>query len=285
MYKVDYDKPIKDVPIPDSWIGKVGYLNNENGPQTFGNFTPFNPGGVAADSNLVFGGWVFDQAGQGDPIDIEKTKMPNANVNLYAKWVAPKVSVKFNEAQDPTKPEEGSIVTTFSDVIYNTQLKDYETDKLKIPDIKHFYNEDKEMTYEGVARYYYDSEADKDAGKKTYFNPHTMAVPGHDITVYTEYENVQVLTYTVKFVLKDTETEVASPRSGFAYKGESITLAPKTGNELYFDYRATYVPTDPGKTVTINTDGQEIKFEYVVSTSVNLRYNVYYVIKDLLPEA
>ena len=283
MYKVDYDKPIKDVPIPNSWIGTVGYLNNSNGPQTFGNFTPYNPGGIAADSNLVFGGWVYDQAGQGDPIDIENTKMPNANVNLYAKWVAPKVKVEFNETNDPTKPETGSIVTTFSNVTYNTMLEDYETSTLQIPDIKNFYDEDGIMTYEGVARYYYDSDADKAAGKKTYFNPHTMAVPGHDITVYTEYENVQVLTYKIVFVLKDTETEVASPRYGFAYKGESIAVTPKTGNELYFDYRATYVPTASGKSVKIETEGQIIKFEYRLSETVNLRYNVYYVIKDLLP--
>lgn len=278
---VYYEKTIGDVKIPTA-LQKKGSKINPAGDWILSNFRPNNPGG-AIDKNLVFAGFTYDQDGQGEVIDLTKDTMPNAGINLYAKWVDPKITVNFIAPMDPTKnepTESADIDPAYSkkveNVVYNTKLNEVD-----IPEIKVFKDADGNITYDGIARYYYEDPVKKTG--KTYWNPHDMVAPAHDITVYTEYENVKTVDFTVKYQLADG-TPVAADRTEIGYVGDTVTVIAKQQNELYFDYRAMYVPDKPQQNVTVQEETQTVIFTYSKDTKIKLRYNVYHVIKELLPD-
>lgn len=208
--------------------------------------------------------------------------MPNSGINLYAKWVDPKITVKFVAPMDPlnNEPTEAKDIdpaysATVYDVLYNTKV-----DPSLVPELKVFKDGSGDTTYDAVARYYYEDETAKTG--KTYWNPYDMLAPGHDIIVYTEYENVKTVPFTVKYELED-KTPVAADRTEFAYLGDTVTVIAKQQNELYFDYRAMYVPNVPQQNVKIDKEGVVVTFTYHKDASIKLNYHVYHVIKDLLP--
>lgn len=208
--------------------------------------------------------------------------MPNSGVNLYAKWVDPEITIKFVAPMNPLNPEptqqadiDPDYSATVEGVLYNTKV-----DSSKVPDLKVFTDASGDLTYDAVARYYYENEATKTG--KTYWNPYDMLAPGHDITVYTEYENVKTVPFTVKYQLENG-IPVAADRTEFAYLGDTVTVIAKQQNELYFDYRAMYVPTVAQQNVTVDKEGITVTFTYQKDSSISLTYHVYHVVRDLLP--
>ena len=61
--------------------------------KSYANYTPAKPSELP--SYYVFGGWYKDKACT-TKFDFNTEKMPNANVQIYAKWTAQKINLTFN---------------------------------------------------------------------------------------------------------------------------------------------------------------------------------------------
>ena len=61
--------------------------------KSYANYTPARPSGLP--DYYVFGGWYKDKACTTE-FDFNTEKMPNANVQIYAKWTAKKISLIYN---------------------------------------------------------------------------------------------------------------------------------------------------------------------------------------------
>ena len=61
--------------------------------KSYANYTPARPSGLP--EYYVFGGWYKDKACT-TKFDFNTEKMPNANVQIYAKWTAQKIKLTFN---------------------------------------------------------------------------------------------------------------------------------------------------------------------------------------------
>ena len=61
--------------------------------KSYANYTPARPSGLP--EYYVFGGWYKDKACT-TKFDFNTEKMPNANVQIYAKWTAKKISLTYN---------------------------------------------------------------------------------------------------------------------------------------------------------------------------------------------
>ena len=61
--------------------------------KSYANYTPARPSGLP--DYYVFGGWYKDKACTTE-FDFNTEKMPNANVQIYAKWTAKKISLTYN---------------------------------------------------------------------------------------------------------------------------------------------------------------------------------------------
>lgn len=61
--------------------------------KSYANYTPARPSGLP--EYYVFGGWYKDKACT-TKFDFNTEKMPNANVQIYAKWAAKKINLTYN---------------------------------------------------------------------------------------------------------------------------------------------------------------------------------------------
>ena len=61
--------------------------------KSYANYTPARPSGLP--EYYVFGGWYKDKACT-TKFDFNTEKMPNANVQIYAKWTAKKINLTYN---------------------------------------------------------------------------------------------------------------------------------------------------------------------------------------------
>ena len=84
-----YYKQIDNVPYGTK------FSDIQVGDKILGEFTPEQIPGL--DENLVFSNWTYDtERATGIPINLDNEFMPDADINIYANWVAPKVKVNFN---------------------------------------------------------------------------------------------------------------------------------------------------------------------------------------------
>ena len=98
--------------------------------KSYANYTPAKPSELP--SYYVFGGWYKDKACT-TKFDFNTEKMPNANVQIYAKWTAKKINLTYNlNTPDGTSKkvnsdvEAGTIASTVLPVSY-THLRAHET--------------------------------------------------------------------------------------------------------------------------------------------------------------
>ena len=84
--------------------------------KSYANYTPARPSGLP--EYYVFGGWYKDKACT-TKFDFNTEKMPNANVQIYAKWTAKKISLTYNlnnpevtVDKDTKKVAAGTIAST-----------------------------------------------------------------------------------------------------------------------------------------------------------------------------
>ena len=104
-----------------------------------------------------------------------------------------------------------------------------------------------------------------------------------DLQIYAKWSSNVQLPYTIKYVLKGTNTEIAEQETGKQFAGETMTFHAKTGDALNPGYQSGYFPTVPSHSIEFNLKDNlpsyEYVFEYVYKDAVP--YTVYYLAETL----
>lgn len=218
-------------------------------------FIPPYPSDLEANA-YDFAGW-YTTAGcfDGSEANLDTMTMPASNVILYAKWTPKFHTVKTYLTEIALKDAPESPLNTWDKVSHGTSVKDPPTTPIN-------------GQYDFVGWFYKD-----DAGKEKAFD-FSMPV-NRDLNLYAKWRSNTTVEYKIRYVLKDTETEIAPATTGSALAGSTKTFVAKTGDLLNEGYKTKYYPTVPAAYIELNINGgNEYKFEYVKldSTSYTVRY-------------
>ncbi|MBR3838094.1 MAG: InlB B-repeat-containing protein [Clostridia bacterium] len=229
-------------------------------------FTPTPPSYYEAGS-VQFAGWYQNPECTGEEVVLSNTTMPSSNKLLYAKWVPVEHDVTIYRY----KNADGSFPTG-NDIIQET---------IKLPHgsflQQQYIPEDPENTpYTFVGWFYMDGNTEKA------FDFKNMPVT-KDLQIYAKWSSNVQLPYTIKYVLKGTNTEIAERETGKQFAGETMTFHAKTGDALNPGYQSGYFPTVPSHSIEFNLKDNlpsyEYVFEYVYKDAVP--YTVYYLAETL----
>lgn len=202
------------------------------------NYVPNRPSGV--DSDYTWGGWCED------PLLTEPytfNTMPNNNLVLYAKWIAPEYTVSFNlNGGDGTTPDSQTV------------------EKHKLV------SEPTEPTRE---HYTFDGWYTEDGERYDWSKPVT-----EDVELYAHW-TLKPLTYTVKYLDSDNNDSSLSPdkvvTSPALTFGENITEKALA--------IAGYRPDANSKTIDLDYENNTITFYYTKKAST-VTYTVRYLLED-----
>lgn len=182
--------------------------------------------------------------------------MPASNVILYAKWTPKFHTVKTYLTEIALKDAPESPLNTWNQVSHGTAVKNPPTTP-------------ENGQYDFVGWFYRD-----DAGNEKAFD-FSMPV-NRDLNLYAKWRSNTTVEYKIRYVLKDTETEIAPATTGSALAGSTKTFVAKTGDLLNEGYKTKYYPTVPAAYIELNINGgNEYKFEYVKLESIS--YTVRYL--------
>lgn len=203
------------------------------------NYTPSRPAGV--DDDYTWGGWYSD-SGLNQAYSFDK--MPSSNLVLYAKWVAPNMTVSFDlNGGEGTAPE--------------TQTVEKKKTATVVADpIRAHYDFDGWFTAkEGGERYVWSKPVTE------------------NITLYARWKP-QPLKYTVKYVDATTNNRLAADK---VIESPALELhqAIKENALAITGYR----PDASSKTLDLTYDNNEIIFYYSDRTA-KIPYTVRYLLKD-----
>lgn len=219
-------------------------------------FIPPYPSDLEANA-YDFAGW-YTTAGcfDGSEANLDTMTMPASNVILYAKWTPRFHTVKTYLTEIALKDAPESPLNTWDKVSHGTSVKDPPTTPIN-------------GQYDFVGWFYKD-----DAGKEKAFD-FSMPV-NRDLNLYAKWRSNTTVEYKIRYVLKDTETEIAPTTTGSALAGSTKTFVAKTGDLLNEGYKTKYYPTVPAAYIELNINGgNEYKFEYVKLDSIS--YTVRYL--------
>lgn len=219
-------------------------------------FVPPYPSDLEANA-YDFAGW-YTTAGcfDGSEANLDTMTMPASNVILYAKWTPKFHTVKTYLTEIALKDAPESPLNTWNQVSHGTSVKDPPTTPIN-------------GQYDFVSWFYKD-----DAGKEKAFD-FSMPV-NRDLNLYAKWRSNTTVEYKIRYVLKDTETEIAPATTGSALAGSTKTFVAKTGDLLNEGYKTKYYPTVPAAYIELNINGgNEYKFEYVKLESIS--YTVRYL--------
>ena len=219
-------------------------------------FIPPYPSDLEANA-YDFAGW-YTTAGcfDGSEANLDTMTMPASNVILYAKWTPKFHTVKTYLTESALKDAPESPLNTWDKVSHGTSVKDPPTTPIN-------------GQYDFVGWFYKD-----DAGNEKAFN-FSMPV-NRDLNLYAKWRSNTTVEYKIRYVLKDTETEIAPATTGSALAGSTKTFVAKTGDLLNEGYKTKYYPTVPAAYIELNINGgNEYKFEYVKLESIS--YTVRYL--------
>lgn len=219
-------------------------------------FVPPYPSDLEANA-YDFAGW-YTTAGcfDGSEANLDTMTMPASNVILYAKWTPKFHTVKTYLTEIALKDAPESPLNTWNQVSHGTSVKDPPTTPIN-------------GQYDFVGWFYKD-----DAGKEKAFD-FSMPV-NRDLNLYAKWRSNTTVEYKIRYVLKDTETEIAPATTGSALAGSTKTFVAKTGDLLNEGYKTKYYPTVPAAYIELNINGgNEYKFEYVKLDSIS--YTVRYL--------
>ncbi len=202
------------------------------------NYEPSRPSGV--DSDYTWGGWYSDSL-LTEPYTFDT--MPNNNLVLYAKWVAPEYTVSFNlNGGDGTTPDSQTV------------------EKYKVAD------EPDEPTRE---HYTFDGWYTADGERYDWSKPVT-----EDVELYAHW-TLNPLTYTVKYVDGDNNDTKLSP--------DKVVTSPALtyGEEISEKAVAItgYRPDANSKSIELDYDNNVITFYYTQKAST-VSYTVKYLLED-----
>ena len=238
--------------------GKGGSVQYE-APLSGDNFTPDYPAGLEPNA-YEFAGW-YTTAGcyDGSEVNWDTMTMPAADVMLYAKWVPKTHTVTFYLTRDAMN----------GDIQLGTHPQvTVQHGALVSPPPK----EPENGSYNFVGWFYLD-----DDGTEKAIDFADMPIR-KDLKVYAKWNSHMLVSYTVRYVLQGTNTEVAAATTGSGLAGNTKTFSAKGGTELYADYREGYFPTVQSQSLTLSLEtgsSNSITFEYVKADAVP--YTVKYI--------
>ena len=211
---------------------------------SYGNYTPERPDDLP--SYYVFQGWYLDPACT-KIVEWDKLTMPNANLQVYAKWAKAEYTVTVNtnngvEAVTIPNVEGGSTLT-----------------KEQLPDpTRDGYN------FKG---WYLDSACTQ---------PYSLSKPIiSDITIYAKWEEIKDVTFTIKYVDADNpnKDDIIDPVTQQAEYGIDVTVSA-------IDIEGYYLVGEPYQTLKLDKDSSNniITFEY--RHVIDGYYRVQYVVDN-----
>lgn len=216
-------------------------------------FNPAYPDGLEPNA-YKFEGWYTDQFFHNKITDA--SKMPAADVMLYAHWVPVTHTVEFYLNSDAL--EAGNKLASHPDVTVTHGQKIAEPD------------DPKNGEYIFVGWFYMDGGTEKAISFKD------MPI-NKDLRVYAKWSSNKLVEYTIKYQLKDG-TEIAPPSTGSALAGTTKTFEAKSGDKLNEGYKTGYYPQTSSHSITFNIEGgNEYAFVYVAKQKVE--YTVKYLEK------
>lgn len=251
-YKLDFFSASKSVPDKAEMVKYQKNLGQYN-------YTPTSkPANMEADA--VFVGWYLNPECTGQPYDLAKHTMPAANVALYAKWVNGLYTVKTftDESMTDLYKYDG-----YSGV-QNNIIK-YTTAPVTPNDPK--------MSGNVFAGWFY-KDADGSEQPFSFVMPITQ-----NYDLYPKFTNQAIVSYTVRYLLKDDNTPLADERTNSAMIGSSVTEKAKMGDELNLAEKGhNYFPDKTSTSVVLDEADMVITFYY--SKDIKIPYTVKYVDKD-----
>lgn len=219
------------------------------------NYTPTNKPDTV-ESDAIFVGWYLNPECTGEPYDLAAHTMPSHNIALYAKWVNGLYTVK-------TFTDE-TMQTLYTYDGYNGVQENVEKYTLATAP-----NDPEKKGYTFIGWFYKEGENEK---------PFSFTMPiTRDYNLYPKFSELTMVTYTVHYYLKETETKLADDKTVSVMIGTQVTEKAKMGTELNLlpaDKQNKYYPTNTSTGVTIDQDNLEIIFYYTEAESV--QYTVYY---------
>lgn len=223
------------------------------------NYTPTSkPANMESDA--IFVGWYLNPECTGEKYDLSAHSMPAANVALYAKWVNGLYTVKTftDESMTDLYKYDG-----YSGV-QNNIIK-YTTAPVTPNDPK--------MSGNVFAGWFY-KDADGSEQPFSFVMPITQ-----DYDLYPKFTNQAIVSYTVRYLLKDGNTPLADERTNSAMIGSSVTEKAKMGDELNLAEKGhNYFPDKTSTSVVLDEADMVITFYY--SKDIKIPYTVKYVDED-----
>lgn len=198
--------------------------------------------------SVLFEGWYLNPECSGDKFDFATHTMPSDATNtngkvalsLYAKWVPVTHTVEFYLDKDAL--DTGTKLSTHPDI--------------KVPHgskVTEVPAQPENGLYTFVGWFYMENGVEKA------FDFANMPI-NKDLKVYGKWNSTTPVDFTVYYKLLDangneTDIQIAEPLVSKALDGTSITFEPKTGSDLYADYREGCFPVVQSHTMEIDIDG------------------------------
>ena len=260
--------------------------------ETYETYVPDAPS-IYEEDSVRFAGWYLNPQCTGEEYDLTSHKMPAANLILYAKWepVVHDVTVYIHLEDVGVKDP---LIVTFR-VTHNEFVPEG-----TFPS-KAEMEEKVGLTFIG---WFYERTNEDGTVSEVAFDPDNMPVK-NDMNVYAKWSYNDPITFTVYYRLADENgnaiqakdengnllfdenkepvyIEVAEPLHSKAMYGTTITVAAKTGDELYKDYRKGYFPHPPSHSVEleIREDGKENEYVFLYTYAESVPYLVKYIKVD-----
>lgn len=231
---VPYQEPLKDIGLTTD-------------PDVMKNYIPPTVDQNGETDGYTFGGW-YTSASFADGTEFNgDIPMPNHNIRLYAKWIAPKYTVQYMDGDSPIFKE---------DVERYSQISLVNADELA-----------KVYTKDGYTFAGWFTKPDFSEGSE--YLP-SRAVT-EDLTLYAKYTKAAGtrVTYTVKYVFDDgNQSEAAPPKTVETEIGQNYDEVPvDVPNAVCLDVHRS-------GPVTEALDGETITFHYRMYAGSSWKYTV-----------
>ena len=215
--------------------------------QPLNEFAAFQPNTPpqGVESDAVFAGWYLNPQCTGDQYDLSTHKMPANNIALYAKWV--------NRSYTVTTYTDESLKTLYEYDGYTGSQSVVKYEKGVAP------TNPTKSGYVFVGWFY------KEGGVEKPFS-FEMDIT-KDYNLYPKWSNQVNVTYTIQYIDRKTDKEIADSYTASARMGSTVTVKSKAV--------AGYFPELTSTSVQITEENQVIKLYYQSGTK--LTYTVKYV--------
>ncbi len=242
----------------NAYVSEPGHSVQYEAPLKGYDNTPAYPDGLEPNAYQFAGWYTTAECFDGTEINWIDAKMPAADVTLYAKWVPNTHTVKTYLTKEAM--EDGADpLTTIRNIPHGSKVD-------PVPATP----ENGKYTF--IGWFYMEN------GQEKAFNFEQMEVR-KDLNVYAKWSSNTLMTYTVKYELKDG-TEIAPPTTGSALAGSTKTFNAKTGDALNEGYQTGYFPETSSHSITVNIeDPSQNTYTFVYVPKEKVTYKVQYLEK------